>query len=567
MIFHRMKTLGAYLFLISTAICFIAAPAFTASRGILVKTLTTAGSARQIKLYSGYHALVVGCGDYRAGWPQLPHPVADAREVAATLKQLDWEVELLEDPGWDRLDTALNRLITGPGRVKDKAVLFWFSGHGHTLEEADGTKLGYIVPVDAPMPAKDEIGFMRRAIDMRQIETVAKRIRSKHVLMVFDSCFSGALFTMVRAAPSHYIEEKITEPVREFITAGRENEKVPDRSVFKVVFIQGIKDGYADFNRDGYVTGEELGAYLQEKVINYSRKAQHPQFGKINNPRLDKGDFVFVLKRPEPAVQSKIDQKAETKQLDTAAAKVEQADQEGEQLTALTARRKKLEAERRRLELEKQAIIESQRKEIKTERLETESPQVASIPREVQTAKVSLRKKSKELSERNINNMLLKYHFFESQRHLLGSFANEFVDNQNDTITDLATGLMWQKRGSAKPLENRAAKKFIKQLNKGRFAGYSDWRMPTLEEMVSLLAKEKRKGLHLGPVFDRRQLNCWTIDHYYLDSQYYLGAWIVSFEDGTVERAYWWNKKGMPGYTQWREKNAHNHVKAVRSLK
>ena len=33
---------------------------------------------------------------------------------------------------------------------------------------------------------------------------------------------------------------------------------------------------------------------LQEKVINYSRKAQHPQFGKINNPKLDKGDFVFV---------------------------------------------------------------------------------------------------------------------------------------------------------------------------------------------------------------------------------------------------------------------------------
>ncbi len=47
-------------------------------------------------------------------------------------------------------------------------------------------------------------------------------------------------------------------------------------------------------NNDSYITGEELGSYLQENVVNYSRKAQHPQFGKINNPKLDKGDFVFL---------------------------------------------------------------------------------------------------------------------------------------------------------------------------------------------------------------------------------------------------------------------------------
>jgi len=100
---------------------------------------------------------------------------------------------------------------------------------------------------------------------------------------------------MVRARPSPYIEEKIAYPVRQFITAGTENAQVPDKSIFKDVFIQGVEDGFADFNRGTYITGEELGAYLQEKVINYPRKAQHPQFGKINNPKLDKGDFVFLL--------------------------------------------------------------------------------------------------------------------------------------------------------------------------------------------------------------------------------------------------------------------------------
>ena len=260
---------------------------------ISVKSHTKDGSTKIIKLYSGYYALVVGCGAYQSGWPKLPNPLKDAHEVAKTLKSMGWEVDLLEDPDSVRLKTAVNRLIIGKGSDREKGILFWFSGHGHTLEEADGTQLGYLVPIDAPSPSQDEMGFMMKAIDMRQMETVAKRIRSKHVIMIFDSCFSGAIFSMVRAAPSAFIEEKTSAPVREFITAGNENEQVPDRSVFKTCFIQGVKDGYADLNRDGYVSGEELGYYLQENVVNYSNKAQHPQFGKINNPKLDKGDFVF----------------------------------------------------------------------------------------------------------------------------------------------------------------------------------------------------------------------------------------------------------------------------------
>ncbi len=177
---------------------------------------------------------------------------------------------------------------------KDIPILFWYSGHGQTLEEADGTQLGYLVPVDAPDPDRDLFGFMNTAVSMRTIETVSKQIRSKHVLMAFDSFFSWPIFQMLRAKPSAYVQEKVAWPVRQFITAGTEDEQVPDRSVFKDVFIQAIRDGFADLNGDTYITGEELGGYLQENVVNYTRKAQHPQFGKINNPKLDKGDFVFL---------------------------------------------------------------------------------------------------------------------------------------------------------------------------------------------------------------------------------------------------------------------------------
>jgi hypothetical protein len=416
--------------------------------------------------------------------------------------------------------------------------------------------LGYIVPVDAPRPAKDEIGFMRRAIDMRQIETVAKRIRSKHVLMVFDSCFSGAIFTMVRAAPSEYIEEKIAAPVREFITAGRENEQVPDRS--------------------GYVTGEELGAYLEENVINYSRKAQHPQFGKINNPKLDKGDFVFVLgsavqKGQSNTITSELE--SEKKLLAEEAARIAHERQELEKLKALIEQRKKLEAERRRLEIEKKSIESTKRKEVESQHLESEKPKLAHIPKQVQSARITLRKEPSVLTEKNIKNMLLKYGFFDYERRPLAKFANDFMDNTDGTITDRVTGLTWQQNGSARGLSRREASSFVKILNEERFAGYSDWRLPTIEELASLLMRSTKQDLYIDSVFDRKQSKCWSVDSFPTDnvghSGFYQKDWIVDFVNGQITYARWVRKGGGPSYLSWSMyiKNTTNYVRAVRSLK
>ena len=71
---------------------------------------------------------------------------------------------------------------------------------------------------------------------------------------------------------------------------------MPDRSMFKRCFLTGL-EGDADLTRDGFVTGSELGMYLSDKVVNYTRSQQHPQYGKINNPDLDRGDFIFVPRK------------------------------------------------------------------------------------------------------------------------------------------------------------------------------------------------------------------------------------------------------------------------------
>jgi len=260
---------------------------FSTTRGISV----TAKKGQSLYLYKDYHALVVGISDYEK-WPDLPSAAKDASEVASRLKEIGFEVKLALDPSAKELREVLSNIVYEAGREKNRALLLYFAGHGETLELADGTELGYIVPSDCPLKNKDPIGFDNKAISMKDMEVLALKVKSKHFIMVFDSCFSGSLFNVVRAAPVD-ISEKSARPVRQFITAGGAGEQVPDQSVFKVVFLQGIS-GDADLNADGYVTGSELGMHLQEKVVNYSRGGQHPQYGKINNPKLDRGDFIFV---------------------------------------------------------------------------------------------------------------------------------------------------------------------------------------------------------------------------------------------------------------------------------
>ena len=269
------------------------------SAAIQIKVRAGTDSEEVLDLYSEYHALVVGIGDYGNGWKDLPNAVKDAENVARMLGDLGWDVDLVKNLDGQKLNLKLNELIVETAEDSDKGVLVWFSGHGHTQEKADGTPLGYLVPADAPDPHRDPAGFITAAIDMDRILSVSNQIRAKHVLMIFDSCFSGTLFATTRSArPSPYIQRKVAKPVRQFITAGQAEEVVPDYSVFHKTFLSGIEEGEADLNEDSYITGTELGSYLAEKVTNYSGGSQNPVFGKIQNPSLDKGDFVFALAAP-----------------------------------------------------------------------------------------------------------------------------------------------------------------------------------------------------------------------------------------------------------------------------
>ena len=258
-----------------------------------------AEDGKELRLYERSYALVIGVSEYANGWPKLPGVKKDVEEVARALERHGFLVTKVENPDSAQLDKAFKTFIDAYGLGVENRLLFYFAGHGHTVRQSYGEEMGYIVPADAPLPDRDRAGFMSKAMDMQQMELYARRIQSKHALFLFDSCFSGAIFALSRAVPDA-ITYKTARPVRQFITSGSADEQVPDQSIFRRQFVESL-DGEADLNKDGYVTGTELGEFLQDKVINYSRNTQHPQYGKLRNPNLDKGDFVFAVPKANPA--------------------------------------------------------------------------------------------------------------------------------------------------------------------------------------------------------------------------------------------------------------------------
>jgi hypothetical protein len=485
-------------------------------RGLELGVKTPQGN--RIDLYRDSYALIIGNSNYSNGWEPIPGAIRDVKEVAKALEKHGFNITLKTDLTKDGFNRAINEFSLKYGNAEDNRLLFYYAGHGFTRKLATGEELGYLVMVNAPLPEKDAIGFSINSVDMQSLITQAKIILARHVLFMFDSCFSGSIINMRERVVPRSISDSVRYPVRQFITAGRANEPVPDHSVFKQAFLDLIEGRDEEPIPDNYVTGEELGLYLKTKVPQYN-PIQHPQYGKIRDPKLDKGDFVFVVKRPE---------------------------------------------------FEQQAIKESQRKEIKSQTTENEIPQLAAIPRQESIAQVSLRRQPMNISNQmKITNMLIEHDFFDSSRNPSGSFVNSFLDNNDGTVTDRTTGLMWQKSGSSSSVENRGAKDYIKQLNRQKFAGYSDWRMPTVDELASLLARRKKDGVHIDPVFDNKQATCWTADECDPKGWIWLaGTWVIDFSRGSILQAEHDNpKRGSTPSGYFPGVNDINYVKAVRSVK
>jgi hypothetical protein len=97
-----------------------------------------------------------------------------------------------------------------------------------------------------------------------------------------------------------------------------------------------------------------------------------------------------------------------------------------------------------------------------------------------------------------------------------GSIKNQYDSTTihgDKIVIDHATDLIWQQAGSDTEMTFEDARQFVNNLNARGFAGHKDWRLPTLQEALSLIeARKNESGLYIDPIFDNKQRWIWTAD-------------------------------------------------------
>ena len=121
--------------------------------------------------------------------------------------------------------------------------------------------------------------------------------------------------------------------------------------------------------------------------------------------------------------------------------------------------------------------------------------------------------------------------------------ATDYVDNGDGTVTDTRTGLMWKQclegqsgadcEGSAGQFNWDDAMKIPQTVNQRGFAGYHDWRLPTIKELESLVMRGRIRPSIYTEMFPNIPTSydsyAWSCSPNTIDTSY---AWGVYFEYG-----------------------------------
>lgn len=75
--------------------------------------------------------------------------------------------------------------------------------------------------------------------------------------------------------------------------------------------------------------------------------------------------------------------------------------------------------------------------------------------------------------------------------------SNGFIDNSDGTVSDVISGLMWQKAKPAAPLTFLAATQACEDITLG---GYLNWRLPEVKELLSIV-DYKRSDPAINTIF------------------------------------------------------------------
>jgi len=88
---------------------------------------------------------------------------------------------------------------------------------------------------------------------------------------------------------------------------------------------------------------------------------------------------------------------------------------------------------------------------------------------------------------------------------------NDFKDNDDGTVTDQATGLMWSKDDSKTGLDWCEALAWVQTQNAANYLGHNDWRLPDAKELHSIVDYTRSPSTTDSPAIDVNFFNTTSI--------------------------------------------------------
>ena len=243
--------------------------------------------------FGTYHALVIGNGAYRH-LPKLGTAVADANAVAEVLRdQYHFNVTLVRDATRYDILSALNRLRAE--LTDDDNLLIYYAGHG----ELDKVNMrGQWLPVDAERESS------ANWISNVAITDILNAMNARHVLVVSDSCYSGALTRSTLASLDAALSDEKRQAWLETLASKRSRTALTSGGLAPVLDAGGgghsvFANAFLDIlaQNDNILEGQRLYQELSARVTYAARNyrfEQLPQYAPIKFAGHEAGDFFLV---------------------------------------------------------------------------------------------------------------------------------------------------------------------------------------------------------------------------------------------------------------------------------
>ncbi|MCI5178095.1 MAG: DUF1566 domain-containing protein [Candidatus Electrothrix sp. AW3_4] len=426
------------------------------------------------------YAILIGSSKYpnEPGLTELRCPEKDVDALDAVLRSPDFggftkTFAFKNSPSHEILE-KIETVLVDAGR--DDLVLIYFSGHGKT-------SIGPLCLATSNTKIK---ALGSTSIPVATIKTFFDSSNIRKKILVLDCCFSGAAGKIFTKGGVDDQLRVISEGEGTFIMTASAVfqsafEKEGDQySLFTKHLVYGIRSGEADKNEDGFVDMQELYEYVYEKVR--AEGAQEPMKWDIHA----KGKLV--ISRSGKAPREKQLREAKSTLFRLAA---EERLTEGivfEAVKVLAIPRQELTAKDQECSLLVQQLVGAQISPpafIEQWMRACLARPAAPAPEEkaaVSVKPVRIISPAPELpKERRIG---------------------QYIDHGDGTITDTKTGLMWKRclEGlSGVNCEEGKVERYIwneavEHSKNVEYAGYADWRLPTVAELKTLVYCSKGKN-------------------------------------------------------------------------